>query len=566
MTFQQFGRIVIKRWSLVGVCFLLIGLGAFLGSSRLMKPLYQSSVLVEVMVRAGGDPLTNDNILASQQLAQAEAQLASTYPVLGEVASQYRGLSVDDLAKEVTATPKANTQLFEIDVLDPSQTRAANLANSVAAALIKQQAQMTQQATQPNAAQSSFLVIAQPARPALRPSGPNKLVYIGAGLVIGLLLGILLAVLLESIDPRVRTKEAVSQVLEWPVLATLGQTPRKEGLISLVSYNSNAASYGTLHTNLGFAALEKPLHSLVVTSATPGEGKSVVAANLAIQMARSGKNTLLIDANLRHPTLHEHFDIPAHAMGFSNALLAFRSIPANPSAHRQVSPSTTYSGSSNASVVPSRPSLAAFVRAVDIPNLCVMPSGPLPPNPPELLDSKAMQRFFIALSNYAIEAVIFDTPALLGLPDSSILASRVDGTLVVVDLTQARKEKLQQVKALLGMAGARVLGSVVNKEHRRRKDIPYKNTPYAAYDYGARKRSDMGDYSGENTNLPAISPVTSTILKPPDTPPLTDQEEQRDGEEQEMNNVDSPTLSEDVLPDKEQTNPLPVVRRRKTGE
>ena len=566
MTFEQFGRILIKRWGLVVICCLLVGLGAFIGSSRLMKPLYQSTALMEVVIHSGGDPLNNDNILASQQLAQAETELATTDSVLGEAASHYPGLSVDDVAKEVTATLRANTQLFQIDVLDPSPTRAANLANSIAVALIKQQLQVTQQVTQQTPTQGAVLHIVQSAQPALSPARPNKLIYVGAGLLIGLLLGMLLAVLLELSDTRVRTDEAITQLLDWPVLATLWRTTHNEDVVNLVGYNSNAGIYSTLHTNIGFAMVDTPLRTLVVTSSTPGEGKSVVAANLAIYMAKAGKSTLLIDANLFHPTLHEQFGIPAHAMGFSNAILAFRAMPATVYTRREVPTSMTNTGPSSASGVHGELSLAPFVRVMDIPNLCVMPSGPLPPNPSELLDSKAMQRFFIALSNLAIEVVIFDAPSLLGLSDATILASKVDGTLVVVDITRARKKDLKQVKALLGQASARVLGCVVNKQRHRPKDMPYKNIPYS-YDYGSRKRIDRSDDSAENTNLSTISPLALANTKQLATPPQPNRIEQNGKAEHDTNNVDLSTPpQEDAVADKEQTKQLPVVKKRRTGE
>src|SRR2546429_1057240 len=390
MTFEQFCRILIKRWSFVVICFLFVGLGAFIGS-RLIKPIYQSTVLIEVVVRFPnnplnndnrGNPLNNDNILASQQLAGTEAQLASTYPVLSAVASRYPGLSADDLAKEVTATTRANTQLFEINVQDQNMKRAANLANAIAAALIKQQLQVTQQ----DPTQGSFLVVAQPARPSLSPVRPNVLLNTGGGLLIGLLLGILLACVLEQLDKRVRTPESLTQLLDWPVLGTLWRSARKESVINPIGNNSNVESYDILRTNIGFTAIDRPLQTLMVTSATPSEGKSVVAANLAIFMAKAGKNTLLIDANLRHPTQHEQFAVPAHAMGFSNAVLA-SSMPKTTNAFFTPTP---YIEPSSTSIVSSEVPLNPFVRAVDIPNLYIMPSGPLPPNPPELLDSKAM--------------------------------------------------------------------------------------------------------------------------------------------------------------------------------
>src|SRR6266700_3955715 len=98
------------------------------------------------------------------------------------------------------------------------------------------------------------------------------------------------------------------------------------------------------------------------------------------------------------------------------------------------------------------------MRTTDIPNLLIMPSGPLPPNPSELFDSKAMQRFLIALKHNETEVVIFDAPSLLGLSDAMLLASQVDSTLLVVDVTRSRKKDLQQAKDLLEQAGAHVLG------------------------------------------------------------------------------------------------------------
>ncbi|TME11998.1 MAG: hypothetical protein E6I80_04605 [Chloroflexi bacterium] len=565
MTFEQFYRILIKHWRLVVICSLLVGLGAFFGTKQ-MTPLYQSSALVEIVFIPGNTQSNYDSLLAGQQLAQTEAPLATSGPVLREVASHYRGLTVEQLAGEVTATAITNTQLVEIDVKDPSPTRAAALANDVAATLIKQQLQVFQQTLGPSGQGSVSLFIAQPAQPALSPFQPDVRLNTAAGLVTGVLLGILLAVLFELLDKRIRTPEALSKLLDWPVLGTIWQAAPKKDVINPIGHNSNVESYSILRTNIGFAALDRSLHTLVVTSGAPRDGKSVVAANLAIFMAKAGRNTLLIDADLRHPIQHDHFGIPAHALGFSNAILAFSSpTTANAPADKQVLTPTTRTGPSSTPAVTSQLSLDPFVRAVNIPHLCVMPSGPLPPNPLELLDSKAMQRFFAALSNCGAEVVIFDTPHLLGLSDASILASKVDGTLVVVDTTRARKKNLKQVKALLGQAGARVLGCVVNKQHRQRKDMPYKYIPYS-YNYGSRKRSGRSDYSTENTNLSTVSTVPLANPKPSETSPQPNREEQNGKAEHDANNVDSSTPSIDAVADNEQTNSLPVVEKRRTGE
>ncbi len=528
MTLEQYWKILIKRWKLIVISMLLVGMGAFIGTKLIMKPLYQSSTLVQIVIGS----TDYNNLLASNLLVQTEQTLAVSNRVLQEVASHYPDLTTHQLIGEVTATPMFNTQLFAIDVVDPSPTRAANLANDVAATMIKQQSQAVErdnvkgeqimqqdinQVSQQIAAitvkisalqiqggnqgqvallqsqlsdlqqqdsqlhislvqliQSQggdYLRVAQPAIPALSPVRPSASLNTAAGLLGGLFLGMLLAMLFELLDPRVRTIKALTQLLDWPVLGTIWRAAPKEDIFNPTGHNSNVESYCTLRTNIGFLAKDKAFRTLAVTSLMPGDGKSVVAANLAIFIANTGKNTILIDADFRHPVQREQFNLPDHTLGLSNAIQAF-SLPttANVPDQQQLPISTKIMVPSNTSTVINTPSLMPFMHVVGIPNLYVMPTGPLPPNPPDLLDSKAMPRFFAALASCGAETVIFDTPSIPGLSDTSILASKVDGTLVVVDITLANKKKLKLVKALLVRAGAHVLGCVVNKQDPRSKD------------------------------------------------------------------------------------------------
>jgi non-specific protein-tyrosine kinase len=579
MTLEQYWAILVKQWKLVVICFLFVGVGAFIGS-ELMKPLYQSSVLIQVVIRSGSSNQADyNNLLASEQLVQTEATLATSDPVLHEVASHYPDLSAIQLAREVSSSPKTSTQLFEIDVVDPSPARAASLANDIAATLIKQQLQATQrnnaqaqQEIQQNLDQTSQqidtttsqisalqaergnqgqiallqaqlsglqqhysqwqtalaqlelaqaqsgnpLQVAQPAQPAIRPVRPNILLNTGGGLLAGLLLGMLLAVLFERLDTHVRTPEALTQLLGWPVLATIlrARSSKSEDLFNLTRHAGNAEGYRILRTSIGFLGIDKPLHSLMVTSAAPGEGKSMISANLAIFMAKAGKTTLLIDADLHRPTQHDLFGLSADKMGLSNAVLAFSmaSVPETPTYRMPSIPNTPNFQQSSAPIsqavdplTATNLSLERFVHSVGVPNLWVMPSGPLPPNPPELLDSKAMQHLLTVIANYGVEVVIFDTPPALGLSDVSILASRMDGTLVVVDVTRANKKKLKQVKGLLVQAGAHVLGCVVNKERGGRHD-----TTYSYYYF----QSD--EQNGRKKHAPAVPTIPVTPLSQPE--------------------------------------------------
>ena len=582
MTFIHYWTILVKQWRIIILCFVLVGLGTFIGS-KLQKPLYQSSALVQVVLRSSNNQSSDyTSLLASDQLVQTESQLAVSDPVLREVASHYNGLTVEELSKEVTTSVKLNTQLFEIDVLNPSPIRAATLANDVAATLIKRQIQAAQQVNNRSQQQiqqdlnstqrqidtitsqvatlkaqpdkqsqiavlqtkltglvqhynqwdtllaqlvftqsqnGDFLQVAQAAQPGITPVRPQILLNTAVGLILGLFLGMVLAILFEQVDTRVRTPEALADLLGWPILATVWRvdSAKKESIINPSGNSANAEAYRILRTNIGFSGIDKPLHSLVVTSAFPNDGKSTIAANLAIFMAKAGKNTILVDADLRRPTLQEKFGLPADKLGLSNAVLAFslQDRPTTSSNHLMRATSLQPMDALSTTNL----SLQPFIHPVEMPNLWVMPAGPLPPNPSELLDSKAMDRLLLALTNCGAEIVIFDTSPLLGLSDASILVSKTDATLVVTDIARAKKGNLKQIKAVLAQAGANVLGTVVNKQPHKRTDTAYSYYYYYRTEEVQHKEENHkeGNHSAKNGNVPAV-PVTHPAIFNSDEP------------------------------------------------
>ncbi len=574
MTFEQYWAILLKQWKLVVICFLLVGLGTFIGS-KLMKPVYQSSALVQVVIHSNSTNQAADYnaLMASDQLVQTEATLATTDLVLREVASHYSGLTVSQLAGEVSTSPRTSTQLFEIDVVDPSPIRAASLANDIATTQIKQQQQQiqqdnaqAQQQIQQNIDQTNqqindnttkisvlqakrgnqgqiallqaqlnglqqrssqlqtalaqlelaqaqsgnLLQIAQTAQPVTSPVRPNILLNTAGGLLSGLLLGLLLALLYERLDTRVRTPEAIAQLLGWPILATIWRTNSSDqkDVINPTGKNANVEAYRILRTGIGFSSVDRPLRSLVVTSPVPRDGKSVTAANLAIFMARAGKNTLLIDADFHRPTLHTLFGLSGDMLGLSNAILAM-SIPGVPGTLSN----QQFVSRASATQTPDKSLhnllLDPFVHSVSIPNLWVMPSGPLPPNPSELLESKVMQHFLSKIANCGVEIVIFDAPPLLGLSDVSILAPKVDGVLVVVDTSRATKGKLSQMKAILSQPGMQVIGCVANKVQRKRNDSTYFNYYYTGDQDGAEKSTSNGHRASVPVNSMPVDASSS---------------------------------------------------------
>jgi len=560
MTLEYYWTVLLKQWKLILGCFLLVGLGTLI-VSKLTTPLYQATALVQVTASSSSNSQTDyTNLLASDQLVQTEAELANSGPVLSEVASHYPGMTAGMVAKEASSAPTLNTQLFQVVVLDPDPKRAAALANDIARTLIRQETEFAQQQNSQNAQQiqqdssatsqqistisgkiaalqsqgghqaevvvlesqlnslqqhytqwqtllaqlelneaenDNFLRIVQLAQPSSVPVRPDVPLNTGIGFMAGLFLGILAAILVERLDTRVRTPEALTELLGWSVIGTVwrdraARAGNRSDLINPQGHDANVESYRILRTNVGFSGIDSPLRLLMVTSAMPGDGKSTVAANLAIFMAKAGKNTLLVDADLRRPVQHQLFNLPADKKGLSNAVLAL-SMPGMVSGQGQaaappasgegtarvgaqfiapVGPQSTTGIPNSGGGVTGFP-LEEFAHTVGIPNLRVMPSGPLPPNPSELLDSKSMQRFYTLVAGCGADVVIFDAPPIRGLSDASIIASKVDGTMLVVDTMRATRGQLKQVKTLLSQAGASVIGCVVNKQRRSRNDSSY---------------------------------------------------------------------------------------------
>ena len=196
-------------------------------------------------------------------------------------------------------------------------------------------------------------------------------------------------------------------------------------LITLTNPRSPVSeAYRTLRTNLSFYSLDNPLRSLVVTSAAPEEGKSTTIANLAVTMAQSGRKTILVDCDLRRPSLHTLFNLENNA-GFTNMML-----------------------DENA---------AAPLQKTEVDNLWVLTSGPKPPNPADLLGSRQMDRVIETLAGQA-DLVLFDAPPVVAVTDAVVLGAKVDGVLLVVSAGKTRREHAEKAKQILEKANVRIIG------------------------------------------------------------------------------------------------------------
>lgn len=205
---------------------------------------------------------------------------------------------------------------------------------------------------------------------------------------------------------------------------------KERSLISLKQPKSPISEqYRTIRTNIQFSSVDREIRSIVVSSTGPGEGKSTTAANLAVVFAQQGKRVLLVDADLRKPTVHYTFRVE-NIYGLTRVLM------------RQVS-------------------LTDAVQPSDLEHLDILPSGPIPPNPAELLGSKHMEEF-LEEAKAKYDVVIMDTPPVLVVTDAQVLTNRVDASLLVVSSGKTDKDGALKAKELLNAGKGKLIGVVLN--------------------------------------------------------------------------------------------------------
>ncbi len=443
----------------------------------LQTPLYAGTA--EMLLRARNseslfDPSTGTPRDPVREI-QNEIRILSSEPVRAAVRDRLGS------APPVSATPIGQTDIIRVTATHTDPATAAELANTYANAYIdyrrkqavddvlaaSQQVQskiseLQNQIEQTQGPQKEALVEAQtlfrqkldqlqvdgalkqggaqlvtPATPPTKPVAPRPLRTGLIATVLGLVLGLFLAFLREFLDDSVKSKDDLERVV--PGVDVLGLLPvvtdwrSKEDafLVSVAEPKSPAAeAYRTLRTSLQFLALEQPMRTLQVTSPNAGEGKTTTLANLAVAMSRSGLRVVVVCCDLRRPRIHEFFGL-SNEIGFTSVLLG------------------------------KVPLTGALQEVLEQPRLLVLASGPLPPNPSELLSSTRTVEVLTALQNEA-DLVLIDCPPVLPVTDALVLSGRVDASLLVcVAGATARKEAARAVE-LLRQVDAPLVGAVLN--------------------------------------------------------------------------------------------------------
>jgi non-specific protein-tyrosine kinase len=527
MEIRKYLSLVFNWWWLIILATLITGSVTYL-VSKSTAPVYSATTRLLIDESSGGGANDYVAILTEQKQATTLAQLVEARPVLEETIRRLNlPFSTNVLAGNISVSAPTDTQILIIRAEDIDRERVAEIANTIAEVFVEQNVEIRKKTpqqtidntqatidekfiefeelqteiaslealTEPeNVAKLSSLNAQSTAieleinnlaeqqranRAELARASNNNLIQfeeaiapnapirpsVGRNTVLGLVVGAMLAVgmifLIDYLDDTVKSPDDIQEDTGLSTLGIIALIQGKEAADKLVTLAAPRApiseAFRVLRTNLGFSAIDSGLRSMLITSSSPGEGKSTVVGNLGVVMAQTGKRVIVVDADLRLPTQHKVFGTPNN-QGLTTALLDTET------------------------------PVSQHLQNTRVPGLRIMTSGPLPPNPAELLNSQRMIHIIEELKQEC-DLVIFDTPPILTVTDAAILGRQVDGCTLVAEVGKTNRSAV--IRAIEGLlkADANVFGVVLNKLQLKRMGYYdyYYHYQYYAYDYSQKQ-------------------------------------------------------------------------------
>jgi receptor protein-tyrosine kinase len=336
--------------------------------------------------------------------------------------------SANDLRANVTAKSKPDSVLISVAVTDPSPVRARDIANALSEEFVTMAREL--ETPRPGAQPDARVVIEQRASIPTKPVVPKPARNIALGLLSGLVIGVGLAFLRSMLDNTIKDQDDLQVITGASLVGTIPLSKARRDAPAIAFENDHsgiAESFRKLRTNLQFLAVDNPPRVIVITSSVPNEGKSFTAINIALALAEAEHTVLLVDGDMRRPSIDKYMDLIG-AVGFSTVL----------------------SGAA---------SLSEVLQETHFPRLTVLAAGSTPPNPSELLSSNTAKNLISEL-RARFDYVIIDTSPLLAVTDGAILAANADGALMVARFGETKREQLAHSVKNLEDVGASLLGVV----------------------------------------------------------------------------------------------------------
>lgn len=462
MELSDYIRIIRKYWVLL-VAATLVGVGAGAIASIAQTPTYAASTQVFVSVQSGESTLdlAQGNTYTLSRV-QTYANLVDSQRVLdGVIAALDLEVERDALDSRISATSLPETTIIQINATSSDPAEAAALADATAASLATTVDEIE---SRPDLASPVQLAVVEEASIPSAPVSPRTTVNVTLGAFIGLALAAGFALLREILDTRIRNERDVRAVTDAPILGAIAYDPKAKQrplIVHVDPLSPRSESFRTLRTNLQFVEIDEGSRTFVVTSAMPGEGKSTTTANLAVALADAGQTVILVDADLRKPKVAEYMNLDG-GVGLTDVLIG-------------------------------RVELVDAVQQWASKSLYVLPAGQIPPNPSELLGSKAMATLIKDLQG-EFDWILFDAPPLLPVTDAAVLSKHVEAVIVVASAGKATRTQLGSAVQLLDTVDAQVGGVVLTMVPTRGADAyGYGHYGYGHYGYIDQKKRKKKD-------------------------------------------------------------------------
>lgn len=475
MDLRQLQRTLRRRWKFVVIVFLLgvIGAGAI---TKNTTPSYESVARVYFQTTskstAGALSALFEGVFLAQRVDSYTALATDPSVLQGVIGDANSHLTRDALSAKIGAVTVPNTVILEVTVTDPHPSVARDLARAEANQIVKLVTSLEKPTPIKTAKGTKVPKVRKPV-PAIKaslagdasfqyqPVSPNLPLNVLVGAMLGMLIGVAGAVLRDLFDTSIKTPQELSDVTKSSIMAVIpfdSSVPTYPLISDEFGANERIEAFRVMRTNLQFLNLDAQRQVIVVSSAVQDEGKTVTATNLAISVAQAGRRVLLLDCDFRKPRV-------AQLLGLENSVGLL-------------------------TVLLGQVSLEECVQNHES-GVHFLATGPLPPNPAEVLSTQAM-RDLLARLRETYDVVIIDAPPLLPVADPSIIASMADGVLFVTRHGKASRSFVQQAVDRLESSSARIVGVVLNMSPRRLADAH-------GFSYGYRPRA--GDSGKARTKV-----------------------------------------------------------------
>ena len=531
------------HWAWLVILCTLVAAAVAYGISSVTTPIYQASTTL--LINQARNPTGADmqDLMLSERIGRTYAELMKRSPILAKVAEEFEvePAVLQSAITQISVTSVRDTQLLQLSIEGTSPEVVASVAEALPRVFIEDlksvqserfaesknnlqreldtlsnEIEVTQVAIQaindaPTAEEavelgrlrnaltqyqnnyanllqsyenirltevqsSDSIAVVEPAQIPTQPIRPRALTNTLLAAIVGAMLALGIIFLIEYLDDRVKTPQDLYSIVDLAVLGSIARiaTQEKKGLgkrkarltaeetlvSSIQPRHPITEAYRGIRTNLQYSSVDTNLTSLLITSATPGEGKTTTAANLAIVLAQSGRSVILVDADMRKPRQHTLFELP-QSPGLTDAIVASHTPPTR------------------------------YVRATNVPNLSLLTSGKVPPNPAELLGSQRMQQLIAQLHEQA-EMIIFDAPPVLAVTDAQVLANQVNGVVLIIDSEQTSRATVARAVEALARTNANLLGAVLNRLVRSPRGY-YQYDQYSAYYAETAETAEPGE-------------------------------------------------------------------------